>query len=145
MSEPTDDPLELLVGEQTFEQLRRIVEERDDAVVSVLDREMHMLWVTRRGTRELFGRHPEEFEGDRTIDYTHPDDRDRVLAAHQRAADGERTDISYRTCAYVGGPWYRVRTIKWAVDGAGTDRPLIVAVTVRVDEEDADDDLIPPG
>jgi PAS domain S-box-containing protein len=131
VDETTAKTLDELVTSSSIDRLREIVRDREDAVVSLLDPDLNLVWVSRPGARAIFGHDPMPFEGRSSFEFIHPDDAERAREALTRAANGETTDYRSRAKAPGENDWIPLRTVCWAVDGPGAGTDIrVVAVTM---------------
>lgn len=122
-----DELLAELVGHRNVQRAMEVFTERDDATIAVLDADLNLVWISRRGAIELVGDDPMQHEGRPAMDFVHPDDRDHAAAALRRAAAGETIDYCSRA-ARPGGQWIPLRNVGWGVDEGTRARILTVSV-----------------
>jgi hypothetical protein len=123
-----DEELQQLLSRAELERLRGILEDRDDAVLSLVSGAAEVLWASRSGASTVFGR-PElaEYRGQSALQYVHPDDQDTYVTAFGVAQAGGTPSWEGQALDGKGG-WVRVRTIMWRTQN-GTET---VMVTVPV-------------
>jgi hypothetical protein len=123
-----DEELEQLLSRAELERLRGILEDRDDAVLSLVSGAAEMLWASRAGASTVF-RRPElaEYRGKSALEFVHPDDQDTYVSALGVAQAGGTASWEGQALDGTGG-WVRVRTIMWRTQN-GTET---VMVTVPV-------------
>jgi hypothetical protein len=119
----TDD-LERLLSRAEVERLRGILEDRDDAVLSLAAEDMTLLWANRPGSQGVFGRAQEQYEGKDARSFIHADDVREWERGFTRALDGATVRWEGRALA-ESGVWVGVRSLMWRTQ-SGTE---ILAVT----------------
>lgn len=124
-----DDQLTDVLDEASVRRIRDLLQDRDDAIVTIADPDGHFLWVSEPGSLGMFGRRPHEVSGTR-FDYTHPEDRSRLRRQLRLAMLGDTVRYTVRGAA-ADGDWRTVMSVAWAVEGPwGT---AIVAITTPAD------------
>jgi PAS domain-containing protein len=123
-----DDQLRQLLLRAEVERLRGILEEREDAVLSLTNAAGEILWASSPGSSSLFRREAqEEFRGHHAAVFVHPGD----LRSFDRALEMARAG---RTASWEGRAldgeqrWRRVRSIMWRTQNSTE----LVSVTVAV-------------
>lgn len=138
-----DDLLADLVGHRNVERMLEVFVDREDAAVTVLDAELRMLWISRRGAVGIMGDDPMQHEGRPARDFIHPDDVEHAEAELRRAARGETIDYRSRATSPGSPVWVPMRNVGWGVD-EGTDA-RVVTVTVIDTERDPEPRGDEPG
>jgi PAS domain-containing protein len=87
-AEPDDRRLEGLLSRAEVRRLRAVLDERDDALLSLNDATGHVLWATVPGALGIFGRELEQFRGQHASAFLHPDDQRAWERAFARACAG---------------------------------------------------------
>jgi hypothetical protein len=127
-----DDELQQLLSRAELERLRGILEDRDDAVLSLVSGKAEMIWASGAGASRVFRRPElEEYRGQSALQYVHPDDRDNYVSALETAQAGGTARWEGQALDGTGG-WVRVRTIMWRAQN-GTET---VMVTVPIGTPD---------
>lgn len=121
--------LEPYLTRGSLARLVEVVGTREDAIVSLLDSELRLLWASPLGSENLFGRVPSEFEGRDSVEFVHPSDRLLYLEGYNRAARGETASWQVRALS-ADGQYRDVRTVAWLVEGGG--EVAFVAITLPV-------------
>ena len=119
--------LEDVLGVAPLRRLRRLLDQRPDAVVAVGAATGELLWASQPGSSSLFGRELPEFQGRSGFDYVHPHEREVVRKKHQRAAAGEAIRYACKARSADGG-WQPVSVVAWPVQTSSGQ--LIVSITV---------------
>jgi PAS domain S-box-containing protein len=104
--------LELLLSRAEVERLRAILEERDDAVLSLVAEDMTLLWATRPGSQAVFGRAEEQYQGKDARSFIHPDEVREWERGFRRALDGATVRWEGRAMT-ESGAWVGVRSLMW--------------------------------
>lgn len=126
----TNRHLDDLLDDEGVRRVRELLADRPDAVVSLLDADGRMLWLSEPGSRGMFGRTPDAVEGQTALDYIHPDDRHRTRDHYAKALAGDTVRWSARALD-AEGRWRAVTTVAW---GVGPD--VMVAIsTASVDDD----------
>lgn len=124
-----DDQLTDVLDEASVRRIRDLLQDRDDAIVTIADPDGHFLWVSEPGSLGMFGRRPDEVDGTR-FDYMHPEDRSRARHQQRLAMHGATVRYTVRGMAADGG-WRTVTSVAWTVGGPwGT---AIVVITTPAD------------
>ena len=124
-----DEQLEDVLDEGSVRRIRDLLQDRDDAIVTIADPDGHFLWVSAPGSLGVFGRRPEEVSGTR-FDYTHPEDRARLRRQLRLAMLVDTARYTVRGAA-ADGDWRTVTSVTWAVEGPwGT---ALVSITTPAD------------
>jgi PAS domain S-box-containing protein len=118
------DELAQLLSRAEVERLRGILEERDDAVLSLAAEDMTLLWANRPGSQGVFGRAEEQFQGKDARSFIHTDDVREYERGFQRALEGATVRWEGRALT-ESGDWVGVRSLMWRTQ-SGTE---ILAVT----------------
>jgi hypothetical protein len=121
------DELDQLLSRAEVERLRGILEERDDAVLSLAADDMTLLWASRPGAQGVFGRAEEQYQGKDARSFVHPDDVREWARGFRRALAGATVRWEGRALA-ESGRWVTVCSIMWRTQ-SGTE---ILAVTTPV-------------
>jgi hypothetical protein len=121
------DELERLLSRAEVERLRGILEERDDAVLSLVADDMTLLWANRPGSQGVFGRAEEQYQGKDARSFIHADDVREWERGFRRAFDGATVRWEGRALA-ESGAWVTVRTIMWRTQSGAE----ILSVTTPV-------------
>lgn len=119
------DELEEILGVAAVQRLRDVVGGRSDAVVAVGTPSGDLLWASGPGSKALFGREPEDFEGSR-FEFIHPDDVAAVKQQHERVVGGATVRYAFRGKIVEGG-WREASTVAWPVESEAGQ--LIVSIT----------------
>ena len=123
-----------LVGERNITRAFEVLADREDATVTVLDADLHMLWISRRGAVGIMGDDPMKYEGRLARDFIHPDDVTHAERELSRAARGEAIDYRSRATAPSSDVWVPMRNVGWGVD-EGTDARVITVTVIDVERE----------
>lgn len=110
--------LESLLDNVALRRLRELTEDRDDAIVHVVDRDLNMLWASPAGSRAIFGRELPTFAGRRVTDFVHPDDVEGLEEAFRRARRGDSSTWTGRTYDEAG-QLHDMRTVVWSIPHEG--------------------------
>ncbi len=129
------DRIEDVLGMASVREVRRLLEEMPDAVVTVGDPDGRIRWVSRRGTQASFGRDPSEITGQNRFDYVHPDDRARARRAHGRAATGDTVQYAFRAEA-ADGTWVPAVTVAWS-EMVDRDRVVVSITAITPSDDDS--------
>jgi hypothetical protein len=121
-----DEELDELLSRAEMERLRGILEDREDAVLSLMSDAGEILWASAPGSASVFRRERrEDYLGHLSSSFIHPDDVEafeRALALARAGGtarwEGRALDAEQR--------WRPVRSIMWRTH-SGTE---LVAVTV---------------
>lgn len=121
--------LDDVLNSASVRELRRLFDESPDAVVTLGDVDGRLLWASRPGSLEGFGRDPSTFVGRDRFDFVHPEDRGQARRMYGRAADGETVRYVSRAHA-ADGRWVTVATVAWGEDIRG--ERVVVTITTPV-------------
>lgn len=127
-----EDLLADLVGERNVTRTFEVFADREDATVTVLDADLRMRWISRRGAVRIFGDDPMKYEDRLARDFIHPDDVAHAERELRRAARGESIDYRSRATAPSSDVWVWMRNVGWGVD-EGTDARVITVTVVDTD------------
>jgi hypothetical protein len=106
------EELEQLLSRAEVGRLRGIIEERDDAVLSLAAEDMTLLWATRPGSQGVFGRAEEQYQGKDARSFIHPDEVREWERGFRRALGGATVRWEGRAMT-ESGAWVGVRTLMW--------------------------------
>lgn len=122
--------LEDVLDSASVRELRRLFDDSPDGIVTLGDVDGRLLWASRPGSLERFGREPSSFVGRDRFDYVHPEDRAQARRMYGRAVDGETVRYVSRARA-ADGEWVTTATVAWGehVDG----ERVVVAITTSVE------------
>ncbi len=130
MSSVGIERLEDVLDSASVRELRRLFDDSPDAVVTLGDEAGRLLWASRPGSLEKYGREPSSFLGRDRFDYIHPEDRAQARRMYGRAADGETVRYVSRARA-ASGAWVTTATAAWSEDIDG--ERIVVAITTPVE------------
>jgi hypothetical protein len=119
------DQLEALLSKAEVERLRGVLEDREDAVLSLVSEDLCILWATRPGALGMFGREQDTYQGVDARRFLHPDEVPEWERAMARAFAGATVRWEGRALA-EDGVWLRVCSLMWRTQ-AGNE---ILAVTL---------------
>lgn len=127
-----DDQLERFLSRAEVQRLRGLLEDRSDAIVSLLDAEARVLWATAPGSSGMFGRIDDtDYRGQRALDFVHPDDRHAYARVFASASEG--STVRWRGRAFDShGRWVPVLSMMWRIQGGDA----VISVTVPAEEGD---------
>ena len=135
----TDEPrfagLDEVLARPEIRRLREILAERPDVVVTVSAVDGRLLWGSRTGSLNIFGRTPSSFEGRDVYAYVHPDDLATVQHSFRMAADGETANYTARGHTEDGG-WRRVALLTWRTDGPSGHALVTIALPADAPPDD---------
>jgi PAS domain S-box-containing protein len=119
--------LDDLLSKAEVERLRDVLEDRDDAVLSLADEGYAILWATRPGSRGMFGREDEQYQGMDAREFIHPAEVPDWERAFARALAGET--VRWEGNVLRGdGSWLRVASVMWRTQASrevlGVTRPI---------------------
>jgi PAS domain S-box-containing protein len=115
---------ELLVPADLW-RLRSLLEDRGDAIVALLGRDLSLQWATRAGASGIYGRDELDVRGADTRTFVHPEDRPSYERAFARALAGDTVTWDGRAGA-ADGSWQQVRVLLWRTQAG--DRVISVAL-----------------
>jgi hypothetical protein len=119
-----DEQLQQLLSRAELERLRGILEDRDDAVLSLVDDAGEVLWASGPGASKVFSRSElAEYRGQRAQEYVHPDDQATYASAFKIAQAGGTARWEGQALDGTGA-WIRVRTIMWRTQN-GTETVMV--------------------
>lgn len=122
--------LEPYLSQAAIARLVDLVDDRDDVVVSLVDRNLDLLWASPLGSKSLFGREQQDFAGQPITLFVHPDDADHLVERYRRASNGDAQSWDTRALN-ADGTYSPVRAIVWPVETegdvayVGITRPLV--------------------
>lgn len=115
-------------------RLRELMEDRTDTLVSLATQDGELLWASESGSKHVFGRDLDDFQGTNRFDYIHPDDLPQHVKHLERALQDETVRDTVRAKTADGG-WKRTTALMWLVH---TEQgPLVLTVTVPGSAEEA--------
>jgi PAS domain S-box-containing protein len=123
------DPLHELLSRAEVERLRSILEDREDVVLSLADADFTILWATRPGSKELFGRDDEQYRGLDARQFIHPSDLADWHRAFARALAGATVRWEGRVLR-EDGEWVRISNLMWRTHTGGA----VIGVTRPAEE-----------
>jgi hypothetical protein len=126
---PDDDGrrLEALLSKAEVTRLRRILDERDDALLSLNDAAGHVLWATAPGARGVFGRDDDQYRGLHASAFLHPADLPGWERAFAEARRGATVEWEGRVSTADDG-YVLVRVLMWRTQSG--DEILSVTFTL---------------
>lgn len=122
--------LKAYLSEESIKRLVELVEDREDVVVSLVDRNLDLLWASPMGSRSMFGREQQDFAGQPITVFVHDEDAPDIVEAYRRASFGDAVSQDVRALN-ADGSYSPVRAIVWPVEAAddvayvGITRPLV--------------------
>jgi transcriptional regulator of aromatic amino acid metabolism len=123
-----EDRLHELLSRAEVERLRSILEDREDVVLSLTDENHTILWATRHGSKELFGRDDAAYRGLDASQFVHPSDLADWHRAFARALAGATVRWEGRVLR-EGGEWVRISNLMWRTHTGGA----VIGVTRPAD------------
>lgn len=124
--------IEDVLDTATVRELRRLFDDRPDAIVTLGDPDGRLWWASRPGSLERFGREPSTFIGRDRFDYVHPEDRAHARRTYRKAAAGETVRYVSRARA-ADGEWVNTATVAWGEDVDA--QRLVIAITTPLEED----------
>jgi len=124
--------LDQLLSSTLLARLQELIAEEPDAVVSLIDADLCLVWVDEIGAVHTYARKPAEYEGRPAVSFVDPLQAVSFATALRTALAGETTRFAGRASA-GDGRWLQVSSIMWPT----VDRQHVVTISVVTDPSGA--------
>lgn len=109
-----DLDLEDLLSDAALVRLRAVLEERTDAILTLMRPDMTVAWATEPGATHVFRRDSSQYEGRSSREFVHPQDLPSFQRAFDEALAGGTSQWEGRAID-ADGAWVIIRVIFWPV------------------------------
>jgi hypothetical protein len=124
--------LDQLLSSTLLSRLQELVAEEPDAVVSLIDDQLRLVWADDAGALATYARQPGDYEGELATSFVDPLQVPTFEAAVRTALAGETSRFEGRASA-GDGTWRQVASVMWPT----VDRRHVVTVSVVTEERES--------